>query len=389
MVEDILQQRSLDTKIDKRTARLRAKDGSVKHVQITSNARYRDGEFVNTRSFTVDLSEQQAAHEALRDREHQLREILNAIPAAIYMTDAQGRITFYNQAAIEFSGRRPALGSDEWCVTWRLYETNGTPLPHDQCPMAVALKEQREVRGAEAIAERPDGTRVPFIPFPTPLRDDSGRVVGAVNMLVDITQRKQAEEQQQALINELNHRVKNTLATVQSIAWQTLRASPQPEDFLEKFQGRLIALSKAHDLLTQWRWVSLGLGELLDAELAPYALAGQQRVSREGAEVALSPRAALALGMVLHELATNATKYGALSSHTGRIELRWTIEEAAPSRRLRFQWRESGGPAVSEPSRKGFGTRFIERSIVRDLGGELDLLFQRDGLHCGFAFPLA
>jgi PAS domain S-box-containing protein len=390
VIEDILQQLSADMKVDKRIARLRGKDGSIKYGQITSNARYQDGEFVNTRCFTVDVSEQHTAHEALRERERQLREILNAIPAAIYMTDAKGRITFYNEAAVEFSGRRPTLGSDEWCVTWRLYEIDGTPLPHDQCPMATALKEQREVRGAEAVAERPDGTRVPFIPFPTPLRDDSGNVVGAVNMLVDITDRKRAEEEQQALINELNHRVKNTLAAVQSIAWQTLRASPQPQDFLDKFHGRLIALSKAHDLLTQWRWVSLGLGELLDAELEPYSIAGQQRINRDGADVALSPRVALALGMVFHELATNATKYGALSSQAGRIDLRWTLEEsAAPRPNLRFEWRESGGPPISQPSHRGFGTRFIERSIAGDLGGEIHLRFERDGLQCSFEFPLA
>ena len=119
--------------------------------------------------------------------------MLAAIPAAIYTTDAQGKITYFNEAAVEFSGRTPVLGSDEWCVTWKLFMPDGTPLPHDQCPMAVALKEGRAVRGAEAVAERPDGTRVPFIPFPTPLRDSSGRITGAINMLVDISERRQAE----------------------------------------------------------------------------------------------------------------------------------------------------------------------------------------------------
>ncbi|MBV9521778.1 MAG: response regulator [Alphaproteobacteria bacterium] len=122
------------------------------------------------------------------------REVLDVLPAAIYTTDAAGRITYYNEAAVALAGRRPKLGSDEWCVTWRLYNPDGTPLPHDECPMAVALKENRPVRGATAIAERPDGKRVPFMPFPTPLRDASGRLIGAVNMLVDITERQAAEE---------------------------------------------------------------------------------------------------------------------------------------------------------------------------------------------------
>jgi PAS domain S-box-containing protein len=129
-----------------------------------------------------------------REQERKLKEILEAIPAAVYTTDAEGRITFFNQAAVEFSGRVPELGKDLWCVTSRLYNTDGSWLPHDQCPMAIAIKEKRPVFGCEAIAERPDGTRRVFMPYPTPLFDADGRVTGGVNMLVDITGRKQAEQ---------------------------------------------------------------------------------------------------------------------------------------------------------------------------------------------------
>jgi PAS domain S-box-containing protein len=127
------------------------------------------------------------------------RELLDALPAAIYTTDADGRVTYYNAAAVHLAGRAPKIGSDEWCVTWRLYWPDGTPLPHDECPMAVALKTGRPVRGVEAVAERPDGTRVPFMPYPTPLHDASGNVVGAVNMLVDLTERSHAEQVRQLL----------------------------------------------------------------------------------------------------------------------------------------------------------------------------------------------
>ena len=127
------------------------------------------------------------------------RELLDALPAAIYTTDAAGRLTYYNSAAVQLAGRRPKIGSDEWCVTWRLYRPDGTPLPHDECPMAVALKTGRPVRGVEAVAERPDGTLVPFMPYPTPLHDASGNVVGAVNMLVDLTERSHAEQVRQLL----------------------------------------------------------------------------------------------------------------------------------------------------------------------------------------------
>jgi PAS domain S-box-containing protein len=127
------------------------------------------------------------------ETEKRFRAVLDGLPAAIYTTDAAGRITYFNQAAADLAGRQPELGTDEWCVTWRLYQADGTRLPHDQCPMAVALKENRPVRGVEAILERPDGTRIPFIPYPTPLRDAAGELVGAVNMLVDISDRKVAE----------------------------------------------------------------------------------------------------------------------------------------------------------------------------------------------------
>src|SRR5919108_941503 len=131
------------------------------------------------------LHEPEADHTNEQNREHFYRELLDALPAAIYTTDAAGRITFYNQAAVELAGRRPELGRDQWCVSWRLFWPDGRPMAHDECPMAIALKEDRAIRGREIIAERLDGTRVPILPYPTPLHDASGTLVGAVNMLVD------------------------------------------------------------------------------------------------------------------------------------------------------------------------------------------------------------
>ncbi len=143
--------------------------------------------------FTALAIECGAAQAQAKDSEQRSRELLDALPAAIYTTDAAGRITYCNEAAVDLAGRRPEFGRDEWCITGRLYRPDGTPLPRQECPMAMALKENRPVRGEEAVAERPDGTRVPFIPHPTPLRDLSGRLVGGVNMLVDITERKRSE----------------------------------------------------------------------------------------------------------------------------------------------------------------------------------------------------
>ncbi|MGF6227590.1 PAS domain S-box-containing protein [Inquilinus ginsengisoli] len=141
--------------------------------------------------------------------ERTAQEILQALPAAIYTTDAEGRITFYNEAAAALWGCRPELGKNEFCGSWKLYWPDGTPLPHDQCPMALALKQGRAIRGMEAVAERPDGTRVPFIPYPTPLFDAEGRLIGAMNMLVDITDRHRAEQQ---LLGEAEERARGEQA---------------------------------------------------------------------------------------------------------------------------------------------------------------------------------
>jgi PAS domain S-box-containing protein len=145
-------------------------------------------------SLSTDLERLVEQHgRASGEGERHVRDLIEAVPAAIYMTDAEGNITFYNEAAVALAGRRPVVGQDQWCVTWRLYQPDGTPLPHDQCPMAIALKEERPIRGSEKIAERPGGTRISVMPFPTPLHDASGALVGGVNMLLETTHPGKAE----------------------------------------------------------------------------------------------------------------------------------------------------------------------------------------------------
>jgi PAS domain S-box-containing protein len=315
--------------------------------------------------------------------EQRLRDVLEALPTAVYTTDALGRITYYNEAAAELWGCRPELGKSEWCGSWKIFTTEGVRLPHDECPMAVALKEARPVRGVDAIAERPDGTRVPFRPYPTPLFDAAGQLTGAVNMLLDITEERAAAARRQLLINELNHRVKNTLATVQSIASQTLRHMPSPDDFESSFTSRLVALSRAHDLLTAENWEGAPLRSVLAHELAPHGSAAE-RIELDGPQVELGPRTALSLAMAFHELATNAAKYGALSAEGGRLSVFWSQENG----RLLLTWAETGGPAVEPPSRRGFGSRLIERSITHELRGELDVDYAPQGLRCRLTVPL-
>ena len=687
------------------------------------------------------------------DAKH-LRQLLDALPVAVYTTDAAGLVTYFNQAAADLAGRRPALGTDEWCVTWKLHLPDGTPLAHSECPMAIALTENRSVRGVEAIAERPDGTRVPFMPFPTPLRDENGELVGAVNMLLDISEHKKAERrlrqneawlagqkeafqaamngaplekslgilietamkqaeserrcafyianpegtelrhvvgmpdgyvkcvdglkigpgslpcglavhrgepvimpdvleepvwepwawlarefdfrgcwsfpietasgkvvgsfamyfkepngaadrdrelaaalthtasiiisrhqeslererisqalresernlaaelaaarhlqsistsliregdvealyaqiveaagevmhsdmasiqvldhendalrliahkgfdaeaeatwrwiehddatscghalktktrivvpdieadefmactpaqeqyrkagiravqstplvgraghslgmisthwrmphepserdlrifdvlarqaadlierkesedalqrraaQLRLLLDELNHRVKNTLATVQSIAHQTLRHAPTMAEGRKSLDARLIALSRAHNVLTREHWEGANLRELVAEALAAYSNgSGPRRFDVSGNDIRLLPKAGLAISMALHELATNAVKYGALSNENGHVRIRWGGGEDAQL--FRLEWSEIDGPPIEQPRRLGFGSRLIKHGLAQDLGGVVKLHFEPDGLVFAIDAPL-
>jgi len=567
------------------------------------------------------------------DRAH---ELLQALPVAVYTTDAKGRITFFNDAAAELWGRKPEIGAEEWCGTWRLYWPDGRPLPHDQCPMAVALKENRAIKGAEAIAERPDGTRIPIVPFPTPLRDESGALIGAINTVLEITERKDAEQvsqllgavvegshdaiismnlngtittwnhgaerlfgytaqeavgnsvtllyppdrsdeaagilgligrgehldhyetvrqrkdgslvevsftlsqmkiaggaiagastivqditgrreaekarrnseeqfriladnipalcwmayadgwiywynrhwyeytgttpdsqegwgwesvhdpkelpavmerwkaslasgqpfemvfplkgadgvfrpfltrvvphrdeegrlvrwlgtntdisaerdaaaRQRLLVDELNHRVKNTLATVQSIAAQLLKGTSDVE-LRETFDGRLVALSRTHDLLVRDSWEGASLRDLLIQEFEPHRSDEGTRFVVHGPDLGLNPKAALTLGMAFHELTTNAAKYGALSKPAGQVRVTWDVLRASGPSALRLKWMETGGPPVKKREHKGFGSTLIERGVSLDLEGEVRVDFDPSGLICTMEIPLA
>ncbi len=244
-----------------------------------------------------------------REREQRFNGLLDALPAAVYTTDAAGRITYYNEAAAELWGHRPVLGTSEWCGSWKLYWADGTPLRHDQCPMAICLKEQRPVRGMEAACERPDGTRVPFIPYPTPLFDETGKLTGAVNMLVDITERKRAEDRQGLLVRELHHRVKNTLATVQAIMGSTARSSTGIQDFQTALIGRIGSLARTHLLLAD-EGEAVDFAVILRSELDAFDDGSEGRISLNGPPVEIPARLAVSLAMAIHELTTNAVKYG-------------------------------------------------------------------------------
>jgi len=564
------------------------------------------------------------------------RDLLDALPIAIYETDSAGRITYYNAAAAELWGVKPELGKSEFCGSWKLYCPDGTPLPHDECPMAMALKQKRPIRGVEAVAERPDGVRVPFIPFPTPLFDETGALTGAVNVLVDIgerkqaeqerrqlaaivdssddaiisknlsgtimswnpgaerlfgyaaeemigksisllippnllqeersileqvtsgqrvehfettrvrkdgtpvrisitispirnaqgmvvgaskiarditerklaeqaltdrnaqlalagqtalvgsyaydvnkgtmqvsegyaaihglpagttetsysewrarvhpedlgwaegsrsqafanlwkedkgeyrivvpsgdvrwierrgiisyaengrpervvgvnidvTERKRAEERQRLLVAELNHRVKNALATVSSVVSHTAVGRRSVVNFVAALEGRIRSMASTQELLSSSRWLGISLTGLIRRELAPYATRDNAKIS--GAEVVLRPEAGQAMAMVLHELATNAAKYGALSTKAGSVSIRWDRRLNGQPSCLVLEWREIGGPPVVAPKKSGFGTRTIRDLVPYELGGTVDLTLAPKGARCRIKLP--
>jgi PAS domain S-box-containing protein len=439
----------------------------------------------------------------LPQHEHWWRTFANALPAAIYMTDAAGRITFYNEAAAEMWGCHPEIGKSEWCGSWKLYRPDGTLLPHDECPMAVTLKTGEPVRGVEAVAERPDGTRVPFMPYPTPIRDASGVLVGAVNMLIDltdrvradqirqhlasivessddaiiskdlngiitswntgaqrifgytaeevigqpvtmlmppdrykeeteilgrirrgervdhyetirrrkdgrlldisltvspmhnsegriigaskiardITERKHAEARQALLTRELHHRTKNLFAVVQAVVSRSFAGKRTVEEAETAVLDRLHSLAQTHMLLLEREWKGTDLLDLVRHEMRPFAT----RVSVSGPTVMLNPQAAQNFALALHELTTNAAKYGALSVASGRVTIDWSVSPpdkgtARPGDRFIFQWREQDGPAITKPVLRGFGSTVLEQVMSQYADLEPNIDFAREGL---------
>ena len=225
--------------------------------------------------------------------------------------------------------------------------------------------------------------------FVSPVRDKSGKIYEHFVSLVDTTRHQLAREHAAMLIDELNHRVKNTLATVQSIVIQAVRNSSDPAIVRELIETRIAALSRSHDLLGREKWEGAGLRDLVREALAPFSVTEgrTERFTIEGKNIRLSPKATLALGIALNELATNAIKYGAFSNETGAISINWVFDPRPDGRWLCLHWSEKGGPQVSPPTRKGFGSRVIEHGLAHELGGKVKLDYLPGGIVCTIDVP--
>lgn len=219
-----------------------------------------------------------------------------------------------------------------------------------------------------------------------PLHNDGGAIVGLTCASVDISERKEGEAHLRLLLRELTHRSKNLLAVIQAMARQTARHSGSINGFLNQFSSRLQALAASHDLLVRESWHGASLHELIQSQIAALS-DGEERVALEGPEVDLRPEAAQNLGLALHELASNATKYGALSVPEGRVTIRWDRASDGENGAIAIDWRESAGPKVKARRKHGFGSMVIERNLARALDADVTMNFAPDGLHCHIVIP--
>jgi PAS domain S-box-containing protein len=335
-----------------------------------------------------------ARKQAERDREAEkarLEAVLRQSPVGIIIAEApSGRLILGNeQVARIWRHEFQAPSEIDEYRRYRGFERGtGRKLEPREWPVVRSITNGEVVINEEIDIERGDGSRGTVIVNSAPIFEEQNRIVAAVVVFSDITERAVAERHQSLLIHELNHRVKNTLATVQSIAAQSFRTiGEEARPNLKTFEERLFALARAHDVLTRESWDRAELREIITEILGPYLRQAGTRFEITGPRLRLPPKMALALAMALHELATNASKYGALSTPSGRVLIHWTVAENAPPL-LILTWEEQGGPPVVQPRRKGFGTRLIERSLAMELGGEVRLSYEASGLVCEVRAPL-
>ena len=351
--------------------RLRHRSGIYKWCIDAATPRFHsDGTFLGYVGSVIDIDER-------REAEDRLKALTNLVPAFVWFATSDGDIHYFNDRWYQYTGQTEAEAlPNGWAAT----------LHPDDRERTAALWADARARGAsygiEMRYRRRDGAYRWYVARAEPYRDANGSVTAWFGTSTDIHDRRVAEEHQKLLINELNHRVKNTLATVQSVVAQTLRNAATPSDAKEAVESRLLALSRAHDVLTRDNWEAADLYEIVQQAVAPYSSKGEDRLHLKGPGVRLPPRMALALAMALQELATNAVKYGALSNTTGEIRIDWSVSASEAGVSLRLQWEEAGGPPVRKPTRRGFGTRLIERSLAQDLGGEVKVTFAPTGLVC-------
>lgn len=336
--------------------------------------------------FVTDISEERAAREREQAIQQRLEIAVSAADQGVWDWDLVTGEMIYSDRAKEIYG----LPVDQ-PVSFEMVRDGTHPedlewtIPLLQRALDPAIRDRSSY---EYRVIWPDGQERWVLAYGEPVFEGPPGAQEAVRYagtIQDITARKTAERHQQVLVAELNHRVKNMLTIVQSIAFQTMRGESVPDRVADTFAGRLKALSSAHDILTQERWAGADLREIAVAALSP--LVPDHQVRMTGEPVRLRPQAALSLSMTFHELGTNAAKYGALAASEGRVELAWTIDEGAKPDLL-IRWEEKNGPRITAPTRLGFGTRMIKRVIGSEVRGDVTIDYAETGLICLIRAPV-
>ena len=424
-IAEILEQLHRNEQPNNYEVRLRCKDGSIRYGLVSSNVYFENGEFVHTRCFTSDITERKQAEIVIGGQKQALELIAEGAPLAPVLETlvrtveersvhgALASILLLDEGGLQLRhGAAPSLPESynraiEGLIIGAAAGSCGAAAQRRKAVIVTDIARDSLWEGYREVALQ-HGLRVSWS-APILARDD--RVLGVYAIyhrqlrrpsaadlqVIDVLSRtaaiaieaKRAERQERVLVEELNHRVKNTLATAQSLATQTLRGSGSPTSFATAFSGRLAALASAHTLLAHARWSGAGLHALIEEQLAPYRLPDRANVTVEGDDVSLEPSAALTLGLTLHELTTNAAKHGALASPSGSVEIRARIVTGTEGRHLSLTWCERGGPPIAARPRHGFGLTLIERSLAYQLKGRVVLDFRREGLHCTVKLPLA
>jgi two-component sensor histidine kinase/PAS domain-containing protein len=323
----------------------------------------------------------------IQERTSELQAVLDTVPVAVWFTyDPSGRQVVRNRFAAELmeipAGPVKPFGSPDPVIDTIAFK-DGEVVSREDRPLTKAMRGEHTDH-EEFLYRLPSGAEVVLLSSARPIYDSDGRLIGAVQISLDITERKRAENQRRLLAKELDHRVKNNLAIVQALVQQSLRNSQNLEDAQTVVGARLSALASAHDMLTRNAWLEGDLRTTVETIVLGQVDAA--RVEIVGPNMALPPGQVMALSLAMHELTTNAIKYGALSNEEGRVSITWEIKRD-PAPQLFLTWKETGGPPVKAPGKRGFGSRLLER-ITASEGGSSKSFFDRAGLTCELTLPI-
>jgi PAS domain S-box-containing protein len=371
-------------KVDHYETVRRRKDGTLVDISLTvSPIRDESGQIIGASKIVRDITEQKRMHEALRASEERFRNLANAVPDVVWTAAPDGSITFANDRWFEFCGITPEQNERGWP------ELVLHPDDRERClaEWTRCLREGADYE-IEVRNRRHDGEYRWFLTRASPVRDREGRITAWFGSSTDIHDRKQAAERQRMLTAELSHRVKNLLTVIGVLAERTADRADSVEQFLEAFRGRIRALNAAQAALIATDWQGASLRALVHAALEPYLL-DNGRIQLDVQDLPITSEFALTLTLALHELATNAAKYGALSSATGRVKLGARVEPAEAGQEFSLLWQEEGGPPVQPPTTTGFGTSMLGQALEYQHQGRTELIWRESGLICRLRLPLA